>query len=333
MQQVIAAIESSYGLNVIAATRINSGFGTRNFEVIDNKQRRYFAKEWTKDGPHANRVLEYTRYIGGRAAFVPTPLSTRDGALHTSHPIVIALFPFVSDAKPLDALSADVAPLVGEALAAIHDAGAGYPPHLMDREEGWIRSDGGPALSRKFDALERQIHSKPVKDEFDLATLDFIRQKRDRLSRLESLLEPLIALQGAPIHGDFSMQNVLFSSTRQVSAVVDLSPQFFLRAWELGRIAFNVETICTTDDWLSTALGVLEGYRNTCASLRRDDIRFAHYAWQVQLIRSTYGAWQHYFQPHEFQADLDRFWRHRCRAATALFNRWPEIEAHVESLL
>jgi len=130
------------------------------------------------------------------------------------------------------------------------------------------------------------------------------------------------------IHGDYSTMNVLVSEG-QVASIVDFSPPTaHLRAYEVGRAAFNTHSIASRSDWIDSAVMFLEGYWGHVRGVSVDEMLLSARAALVQLARSAYGL-QVDSPKGRWSSSLDRFWRMRTAALQSLDRNLPKIESVV----
>ena len=129
------------------------------------------------------------------------------------------------------------------------------------------------------------------------------------------------------VHGDYSVQNILFREGELIAVVDFRPPERFLPAFEIGRAALAPETVTAGPGWWDEALAFVEAYCQANPDIARSDVEFAPHVWAIQLVRSEYGVRQHYFGRLERQADLDRFWLQRCKAAEMILDDLDRLSA------
>jgi len=212
----------------------------------------------------------------------------------------------------------------GGELGRIHRLFRDIDSPLAATTPGWrLRFDLDAKLA-EIEGYLSLIGARASLDAFESATIPLLRRRDVLLAEVPRLLDELEEAKSQVLHGDYGLENLLFQREGALAAVVDFGPpQPFLVAYEIGRIAFPAEHFAQ-QDWVERGVALLAAYRDENPRAA-DQIRFAPAAWLVQLIRSTYGLKQHYGDPVEFQADLDRFWLQRARGAEILFDMLPAV--------
>ena len=138
------------------------------------------------------------------------------------------------------------------------------------------------------------------------------------VSCIPELLQELPTLTSQVIHGDYSLVNLMFDSGR-LTAVLDFRPPdpFFI-AYELGRIAFQPNTVVNNPDWVEAARVLVRAYIDQNPDVAATDVRACGRVALLQLLRSLYGIKQHYMGSGLLQDDLDAFWLLRHETVSRL---------------
>ena len=319
------SISLQYGLRVDSLERIKQGLGTTNW-ILRTHESDYFVKLFDVSvDPNRERDALWLA-THARSHGIPSPriVETRTGDLLSVDPrAVLSIFEYVPAATSGGNLSYEQMVQAGATLGALHRTLrcflATYPPITNN----WL-SFNASAKRLEIDRLLRIIDARDEPDDFDNLARDTLRRKRELLVRIPVMVEPLRALSSQVIHNDYSSPNVLFRGEELVAVVDFQPPDPFLISYEVGRMALNVENI-RVPGWFENSVAFIDAY---CREnpVDENDITKAPQAWLVQLIRSTYGVRNHYVGPHEFQAELDRFWLDRCHACETILKNLTELE-------
>jgi homoserine kinase type II len=318
---LLARIGVLYAIAPRTIERIPRGTDTQNWR-IDTDDASYFLKVYSARSDRADDRATLELAMRAHAAGIRTPrvVPDRDGNLLADD--AYALFDFV-DASPLPQLSIAQMADAGTELARIHRAFADLAATLPPRSPAWLEPDV-EAKRAQLDHYRALIEARVPRDEFDDATLALLPRHRALLANVPRLIDELAGARAQVLHGDYSIQNVLFDRDGRLAAVVDFGPpESFLIAYELGRIAFPPDHVVRAG-WFERGHALLVAYRDAYPG-RELDVRCAPIAWLVHLMRSVYGLEQHYGTRVEFQDQLDRYWLARARATEILFDQLPAI--------
>ncbi|GAA5179121.1 hypothetical protein GCM10023322_08170 [Rugosimonospora acidiphila] len=331
-QRAISAVLSErYGLHTQQLTQLPIGQGTVNYRA------RYGdGQVFVKCYPPGTDLVAEEAAIGQSVIAarhevpVPAVVPTVDGDV-IERTAAISVWEWMPGSVVIEGLTAARYEQLGATLGRIHRVFAALPggaaaPDQVARWRAKLRPD---ALTARIDELRgivagrlRSGPSEPF-DEVAARTLD---ERRGMIDRLPRLVEALPDLSTQLLHGDFTLVNVLFDRDR-LSAVVDFRPPDpFLLAYELGRIAFNPDTIATDPAWLEGAEALVAGYLGAHPEVRAGDVRACARVALLQLLRSVYGIREHYLRPGLFQDALDRFWVRRQQTVATLLHRLDEAE-------
>ena len=331
-ERIVAArladmIERHYAFKVHSIARIAKGMGTTNW-LVRTAVADYFLKQYQPDTDIAGEAAALKLTEEARAAGVPAPRvipSVTHDLLSSQGDRAIALFEYFPDTTSGVALSSSEMAQAGHTLGRLH-AFLRSRSGLRDGTTEWLAFDE----RRKRAAFERYvatIERRGGQDQFDRRTSSLLHRRLELLPRAVALLASLPPLARQVVHGDYSVQNILFREGELVAVVDFRPPERFLPAFEIGRAALAPETVTADPGWRDKALVFVEAYCRANPGIARSDIQFAPHVWAVQLIRSEYGVRQHYRGPVERQTDLDRFWFQRSEAADTILDNLDELSA------
>ncbi len=316
-----------YRCEARSVARIAKGMGTTNW-LVRTPQADYFLKQYPPSADVAGEAAALKLSQEARAAGLPVPLVIPSAAgelLCSEGDLTLALFEHFPDTTSGIALSRSEMAEAGHTLGRLHTCLRDRPAR-RDTAGEWLALDG----SRKRAAFERYLNAiekREEQDEFDRRTVSRLRRRLDLLPRAASLLASLPPLRRQVVHGDYSLWNILFRGGRLVAVVDFRPPERFLPAFEIGRAALAPETVTAGPRWHAKALAFVEAYCRANRDAGRSDVEFAPHVWAIQLVRSEYGVRQHYSGPVEQQADLDRFWFQRCKAADLILDDLDRLSA------
>ncbi len=326
------AVERHYGCNVRSISRIAKGMGTTNWRVRTIAGY-CFLKQYPPGADIAGETAALELSQRARAAGVPVPRvipSVAGELLQSAEEPAFALLEYFPRTTSGIAQSCSETAQAGDTLGRLHAWMRGQPG-LRDTATEWLALDA----RRKRAAFERYIatiESRGEQHEFDRRTVALLHRRLELLPKAAALLASLPLLARQVVHGDYSLQNILFREGELVAVVDFRPPERFLPAFEIGRAALAPEMVTAGPGWLDKALAFVEAYCRANPDIPRSDVQFAPQVWAIQLIRSEYGVRQHYRGPLERQADLDRFWFQRCEAAEMIRDDLDELSASFVSL-
>ena len=321
IRRLAKVVEKHYIHEVQSIVRIRRGMATANWRIRTSRGD-FFLKQYLSRTAAAREALALALSEFARAGGVPTPavIPSNTGELLVSEgDLALALFEYVPGTTSGVPLSRSEMTQAGHTLGRLHERLRGQSG-MGDVSAKWRVLD----LQRKratFNRFLSVIECKKQQDAFDRRTVDFVRQRLALLPRAAALLESLPPLASQVLHGDYSVSNILYRRGELV-AVVDFGPpELFLPAFEIGRAALNPETVTADTGWREKAAAFVNAYCQANPEIGLCDVQFAPYVWAIQLIRSDYGPRQHYFDPVEYQCDLDRFWFQRCETADLILDQ------------
>ncbi len=326
------AVKRHYGFEVHSIARIAKGMGTTNWRV-HTPAADYFLKQYPPDADIAGETVALRLSQEARAAGIPVPRvipSIGGELLRSEGALAFALVEYVPDTTSGVALSSSEMASAGDTLGRLHACLRGRAG-LRDTAMEWLALDE----RRKRAAFERHvatIEGRGEQDEFDRRTVALLHRRLKLLPKAAALLAALPPLARQVVHGDYSIQNILFRRGELVAVVDFRPPELFLPAFEIGRAALAPEIVTADPGWRDKAVAFVKAYFRANPEIARSDIQFAPQVWAVQLIRSEYGVRQHYRGPVERQADLDRFWFQRCEAADTILDNLDQLSASFASV-
>jgi len=211
-------------------------------------------------------------------------------------------------------------------LARLHRA-LRRPPHLRP-EEGdaprWLTEPAavaGDTCLALLDAISQLPRLHPV----DLRYQSALRERLDDLTRVDDLRRSMPQLTSQLVHHDYTRPNLLFEN-HCVVAVLDLKGHVASPVWELGKIAFEPQTVVRSADWLEMAYAATTEY---CA----EDPAASATAWLcaravvLYNLFSFWGPWQRYVDGiRTEQDDMDGYWLNRHVTARLLLANLGAVE-------
>ena len=313
-------IERHYAVEVRSIGRIAKGMGTANW-LVRTSAADYFLKHYTPGADLAGEAAALILSEEARAMGVPAPRvvpSVAGDLLWFQGDLALALFEYFPNTTSGAALSRSEMGQAGHTLGRLHAWLRGRAG-LRDTASEWLALDE----RRKRTAFERYaaiIEGRGEQDEFDRRTVALLHRRLELLPKAVSLLASLPPLARQVVHGDYSLQNILFRRGELVAVVDFRPPERFLPAFEIGRAALAPEMVTAGTGWREKAIAFVEAYCRANPDVARSAIECAPQVWAIQLVRSEYGVRQHYFGRLDRQADLDRFWLQRCEAAERILD-------------
>jgi Ser/Thr protein kinase RdoA (MazF antagonist) len=323
---LIAALLSGYGIEVVALERIRAGSETRNWMAVGTKGR-FFVKEYPLAIAVADirATLELTEYA--RQCGIPTPqiIPTRTGEpIYTSAPYLLSVSQYCADCSSGLALSQEQMAIAGATLGQIHRNFSARTTSYAPITPRWLQVNPTAKIN-EIEQYLQIIREKPFQDDFDTTAYTLLQRKQQLIAdHLAAVLSRAGDLTTQVMHGDYSSTNLLFQGAQLVAVIDFRKPEPFLISYELGRIAFLPENLIGAG-WEEKALALVQGYIEEYRCPRQD-VALAPAMWLAQLLRSLYGVREHYSMPVEQQAGLDQFWQLRENATELLVANLPCLE-------
>ncbi len=196
-------------------------------------------------------------------------------------------------------------------LAALHLELLRQPDRRFgeDGSPRWLTESAEVAANNclvLLEAISRRGQLRPV----DIRYQSALRERLDDLKRVDDLRQLMPSLTSQLVHHDYTRPNLLFEH-RSVVAILDLKGHVGPPIWELGKIAFEPQTVVRSTDWLDVACAATAAY---CA----EHPEAAASAWScaravvLYNMFSFWGPWQRYVEGiRAEQQDMDDYWLNR----------------------
>ncbi|ACS83948.1 phosphotransferase enzyme family protein [Musicola paradisiaca] len=318
---------------IMQIERLPIGQGTLNYRVL-GAQRQYFMKRYTGQEDLQAETAGIALSETARHAGIPTArvIPNIDGQwIDHSTATALSLWRWSEGAVITHGLQAGHYQEIGAMLGRIHRVFASLPTAGLPRHkpEQWRSTDLGKVQSEvaQLLAILNEKIRNGTADAFDQRGLEALHARQQQLTTFTPLLAGLPALGVQPLHGDYTLVNMLFTGDK-ISAVLDFRPPaLFFRSYELGRIAFSPHMVVNDPNWLNMAKRLITAYREEHPEVPLDDLIFSARVALLQLLKSLYGIKQHYLKPGLIPSDLDNFWALRHRTVGIMLPRLEEIEA------
>lgn len=333
--QLGAWLRGGYGLQVMKVCRIASGTATDNFRV-DHDGGTVMVKMYRPGAglEHERRVLAVTDDAAQAALPVPHLYRSTTGALlHEADGLAASVWQWCDSDSPPGPLTVDVAYETGSVLARLHtylrqhDDGS-WPvaqPHYRRHTLNHIR--------QRFTMLARHIETLPQPTSLDTLNLKRLRQRLTELRHVPGLLESATPPAYALVHGDFVRPNLLVHN-RRLRAVIDMRLKHDEPVRELGRLAFDVETIAAGGDWLEVAEAALTGYLAEGGIVPTTAFYGCARLALLHSLCSTYPVEDLYFDapPAHLRADFWAYWANRVTAVGQMLEHLDKVDTVVARL-
>lgn len=326
IEQLLAA---TFGVTTAGFDRLPLGQGTVNYRATTGTGL-LFVKAYPAGTDLAQEAAGIRLSALAARAGVPVarPLALADGSFIAEYAgSAASVWEYVDGEIVETGYSRPQLAAIGRTLGLIHATFAALPESSgpAPQVEPWL-AFAAPEFTATIDRLLAIIEAKDELDEFDQSALRTLRERRDQVARIPSLIADLPQLTTQVLHGDYSAMNLMFKGER-LAAVIDFRPPdpFFI-AYEVGRIAYDPRTVIRSPDWQGDAATLIAAYREANPAVAGDGIAYSARVALIQLLTSLYGVKNHYLKPGLLQADLDEFWLLRHHAATTLLDHLPDLE-------
>jgi Ser/Thr protein kinase RdoA (MazF antagonist) len=329
-QEVAAWLNTNYGLRVGDVCRIAAGTATDNFRA-EHTDGTVMAKIYRPGTglEHERRVLAVTDDAAQSGLPFPQLYRSTTGALlHASDGLAGSVWQWCDSDNPPGALSVDVAYQTGGVLARLHiflrkhDDGS-WPvaqPHYRQHTVNQVR--------QRFAMLAGHIDTLPQPTSLDTLNLERISRRLTELRHMPSLLDSATPPQTALVHGDFVRPNLLVHHGR-LRAVIDVRLKYDEPVRELGRLAFDVETVAAGGEWLEVAEAALTGYLAQGGIVAAAAFHGCARLALLHSLCSTYPVEDLYLDPpaEHLRADLWAYWANRVSAVGQMLEHLDAIDA------
>lgn len=322
------AVASAYGLGVIQSA----------VHVATGDEASVWRAE-TKRGPVCLKILRSDRDTADferrailmerlRSAGLPFPRlleNANGGVLTTVGPDTVAMWAWSNGSVP-PSFNCASAGSAARLLAKLHRALLHQPHHPSGRDDPprWLVEPAAVAAhtcSTLLDAISRLKRLHPV----DLRYQTALRERVDDLLRVDALRRTMPPLASQLVHHDYTRPNLLFDRDGVV-AVLDLKGHVGPPIWELGKIAFEPQTVVRSANWLEVACAAAAEY---CVEEAGASSVVWSCARAVVLYNmfSFWGPWQRYVEGIRATQDgMDDYWLNRHAIARLLLANLGVVE-------
>lgn len=256
-----AWLNAGYGLQVGAVCRIAAGTATDNFRV-EHTGGTVMVKMYRPGAglEHERRVLAVTDDAAQSGLPVPQLFRSKTNTLlHTSDGLTGSVWQWCDSDSPPQPLTVDVAYETGGVLARLHTFLRQHDDGSWPVAQPHYRRHTLNQIQQRFAMLARHIDTRPQPTGLDTLNLERIRQRLTQLRHMPGLVESATPPQNALAHGDYVRPNLLVHNGR-LRAVIDMRLKSDVPVRELGRLAFDVQTVAAGGNWIEVAEAALTGY-------------------------------------------------------------------------
>lgn len=322
-------LSTGFGVTALALDRIPVGQGTVNYRATTDTGP-LFVKAYPPgtDLVQESAGIRLSALAAQAGIPVARPLALADGTFIATHVgSAASVWEYIDGEIIETGYTRPQLHAVGHTLGMIHRTFAALPESSgpAPQTESWLAFDA-PGFVSTIDRLLGIIEAKDEIDEFDHVAQCTLRERRDQVEHIPTLIAELPPLSTQVLHGDYSPMNVMFNGER-LAAVIDFRPPdpFFI-AYELGRVAYYPNTVVRSQQWQADAATLIAAYQDSNPDVAPDGIAYSARVALIQLLTSLYGVKNHYLKPGLLQADLDAFWLLRHHAATTLLDHLSDVE-------
>ena len=318
-QRLVAALNGSYGIDVVSLGRIEAGTATDNYVASGRAGRRWFVKVYRDPRTLPSELEAIELAMFARAGDVPVPAvhRTLDGELVATltNESAVSLWDYIDDAVTAEGeLRGARWTAVGTVLGRLHRRLAEHPAATPTKQPATRLRDLEQARSH-FDWLIAQYQARPELNEFETWALQALQHRRALLPAIAVMLEALPDLTTQIVHGDLASPNLLLRGD-QVAAIIDFQPprpRFV--SWEIARIACDPRTVMLSDEWRVRLPDLLASYRAENPSIALDDLASTVAIGCAYTVSSSYPLAEPIHNPGDVQPTLQAYARARHDAA------------------
>jgi homoserine kinase type II len=337
-QRLVAALNESYGIEVVSVGRIEAGTATDNYVAFGRAGRRWFVKVY-RDGrtlPSELEAIELAMFARAGGVPVPAVHHTLDGELVAvlTGKSAVSLWDYIDDAVTAEGeLRGARWAAVGTVVGRLHRCLAEHPAASPDQQPA-IRLRDLQQARTHFDWLIAQYQARGELNEFETWALQALQHRRSLLPAIASILEALPVLTTQIVHGDLASPNLLLRGD-QVAAVIDFQPprpRFV--SWEIARIACDPRTVMLSDEWRTRLPDLLAGYRAENPSVGLDDLACTVAIGCAYTVSSSYPLAEPIHHPGEVEPTLQAYARARHGAALRMLgelNTTPQLRRQLRT--
>lgn len=323
-QRLVAALNASYGIEVVSIDRIDAGTATDNYVASGPEVRRWFVKVY-RDAhtlPAERDAIELATFARAGGVPVPAVHRTLDGELATtlSTGSAVSLWDYVDDAVTAEGGLRGVRwTAVGTVLGRLHRCLAEHPAATPSKRPATRLRDLDQAGSN-FDWLIAQYRARGELNEFEVWALQALQHRRALLPAIADMLEALPDLTTQIVHGDLASPNLLLRGDR-VAAIIDFQPprpRFV--SWEIARIACDPRTVMSSDEWKVRLPDLLASYQAANPSVALDDLASTVAVGCAYTVSSSYPLAEPIHHPAKVTPTLQVYARARHDAALRMLS-------------
>jgi homoserine kinase type II len=173
--------------------------------------------------------------------------------------------------------------------------------------------------------LRRAIEQTRRPTFLDTAIYDALVERSNQLEVVDQLRSEMPAMVPQVLHGDFTRPNLLFRGDDLV-AVLDLQGRNGYPMWEIGKLAFDPETLVRRSDGFSIALRTLAAYAGGVPN--QDQVLGVLRMTILANLVSFWGISARYRPDGEITATGgEAYWLNRHVVARMLLAALPQVEA------
>lgn len=244
---------------------------------------------------------------------------------------MVAVIDWILDTPARGPWTAGQASQAGRMLARTHRTLAKIiPTGWTSAPEIYRRLSTGD-LTARLQRLAGHIDTRP-ETALTRRHRDQVQRRIELAARLDELRSTLPTPRVQPLHGDYTRPNLLFDGDTLVG-VIDPRPKVGDPVTEVGRAAFDPQTVAADPAWRDAATAFIHAYFAEGGTAPRDQL---HYAARLALLRtltSTYPLENHYLDPDPVVQDsLDDYWDQRCALLERLLPELADVEADLADL-
>ncbi|MBT9158233.1 MAG: Homoserine kinase [Firmicutes bacterium] len=307
IQELLSAY---YVLVVKEAELLTTGRINRTYKVTAKDGSSYCLKVYSDAvlGKRIHDGLEVTNYLAPLGFPVPQVIPTKDQQellwLDNCRYLLLKFIPGRNIPRRLVGQLECYS--LGQMLGKLHQNLRNFP--TADKLESTLWKGSQATLPRVFDLL-KTVQAKEHQDEFDAFALNSLTYRIQALQSFDVAPEQFFHLARQAIHGDYHLDNIIFSESGQVSGVLDFDQTCYaFPSLELMRV---ISFTCFDQGTFNYTLAaqILRGYKQTGVNLTPADYLEMPRLWYYQLLRGLFGLSEHYTEsadPRQDEAALDR---------------------------
>lgn len=318
-QRLVAALNASYGVDIVSLGRIEAGTATDNYVASGHAGRRWFVKVY-RDAytlPAELEAIELAMFARDCGVPVPAVYRTLDGRLAATltNQSAVSLWDYVDDAVTAEGeLRGARWSAVGTVLGRLHRGLAEHPAATPTKQPATHLRDLEQARTH-FDWLIAQYQDRGESNEFEAWAVQALVHRRALLPAIAGVLETLPELTTQIVHGDLASPNLLLRGD-QVAAIIDFQPprpRFV--SWEIARIACDPRTVMLSDEWKVRLPDLLASYQAENPSIGIDDLASTVAIGCAYTVSSSYPLAEPIHNPAGVNPTLQAYARARHDAA------------------